>query len=165
VTTAYCKLHRKIRDLDLCSRRKLTYTIEDYRKPYALRTLICAMLCKNAPSAIGSADRDLQKQDRQSDKEESDEIRYEELKAVVVVDDRREAKQVTEADGTAHSAEDKLCSRPKDVAPISTFLRFGSKRCKNLPSSVHIVVVSPNRVLQDQQYDRSRAKSQIREPV
>jgi hypothetical protein len=165
VTTAYYKIHRKIRILDLCSRRKLTYTIEDYRKPYALRTLICAMPCKNASSAIGSADTDLQEQDRQSDEEESDEIRYEELKAVVVVDDRREAKQVTEADGTAHSAEDKLCSRPENVAPIKTFLRVGSKRCKNLPSGVHLVVVSPNMVLQEQDYGRSRAKSQIQELV
>lgn len=106
------------------------------------------MPCKNAPSTISSANRDLQQQNRQSDKEERDEIGYEELKAIVVVDDGRETKQVAEPDGAAHSAKDELCSGPKNVAPIGTFFRVGSKSCKNLPGGVHLVGVPENLVLQ-----------------
>lgn len=59
-----------------CLRGRNTYTIKDNSEPNTLRALVRTMPRKNASSAVGGANRDFQKQYRQSDEKERDEVRY-----------------------------------------------------------------------------------------
>lgn len=75
----------------------------------------------------GLAQDNLKNEDGDTNKEEGKHVGDEKLKAVVVEDDRGEAQQISQTDGTAHGAKDELRPRLEVVSAVFVLVCVGGQ--------------------------------------
>ena len=92
--------------------------VEDHGETETLGAVVHAVPGADAARAVGLSDDDFEAENGDTDEEEGNEVRDEELQAVVVVDDGGESEQVSKTDGTAHGAEHVLPTRVEVVTAI-----------------------------------------------
>ena len=117
-----------------------TYTIENDRKTDSFCALVVAVPCQHWTTPIDGTEGNFEYQHWHGYEQESPKVGNKELQAVIIVDDRGEAQQVSQSDGTAHGAENELDAVSEHIAAIFTLLRLRRERRQDLSSYVHVGV-------------------------
>ncbi|KAI6764491.1 hypothetical protein HG530_008280 [Fusarium avenaceum] len=98
-------------------------SVEDHGQTDSLGAVVDVVPGNDTAAAVGLSEGDFENQNRDADKEESDEVGDEELETVVVEHHGRESKKIAQAYSTSHGAQDELRSRVEVITAFVVLLR------------------------------------------